>query len=154
MTCEGSGGGQIAFCGWMSNPAEVTERAARLEKEARINTGIPRSPPHTICPFVFFSSTSLSPSVCLYLIFLCFKVVLFALSLSFALSLLILMSISMKISQISHQQGLSRKSTLLTLLWMEGGGFAEASWFLIPDMLQSEGLFEGSKGTMFVGGLD
>lgn len=58
------------------------------------------------------------------------------------------MSVSMKLSQISHQQGLSRKSTLLTLLWMEGGvgGFAEESWLLAADMLQSEGPLTVQKG--------
>lgn len=36
-------GAQIALCGWMSGPAEVTEQTVRLRKESAINTGILRS---------------------------------------------------------------------------------------------------------------
>lgn len=81
--------------------------------------------------------------------------VLFALSLSFGLYLLGLMSVSLKISQISHQQGLSRKSTLLTLLWMEGGGWFCRGELVVNTRHAAEWRsFDGSNRTMFVGGLD
>lgn len=135
-------GGQIAFCCWMSNPAEVSEGAGRLEKEPQINTRILRSSSHAVCLSLFFLYL-ISPQCFLYPFSSkrCWRALFCLLCHCPLASVFSVFCYWHKISQISCQQGLSRKSTLLTSLSMQTCCFAEESWLLGSDMEQ--GLWEG-----------
>lgn len=129
----------------MSNPAEVTEGARRLEKEPQINTGILRSSSHTIClALSFFFIISL---LCPFLILFHSKVVGKS---CFVCSITVFCSVFSGINMLKY---LKLRTSMVflgnqpcSLLWMQRCSFAEESWLLVPDMVQCEDLFTFQKG--------
>lgn len=123
----------------------VTGGAGRLERKPQINTEILRLPHHYLSLFLSFFK-SLSPSVYNPLSFLSCWQALFCLPFHFAL-LCIFCYRHMKISSFSQQHGLSRKSTLLTLLLLCTGELVVSrrygSWWRSLRFQKGQCLWEG-----------